>query len=482
VPPMSILSSLARLLRSRKLAVALIAVTAAYAFLGTVIPQGSPDDPRVRAWADERPSIAAVVAPLGLNAAYSTPLFLGLAALLTLATGACAWERTAHALRLRRRMGAATPAQIERLKARPQLAMAVAKGVPGDAALDAASARLRRAGLRVGRSADGLDAVAGAWTAFGSTVFHWALVALALTLAVGQATRAEGALDLPIGVPAIDARASYIAVEAGPLFGERFTGLEIVASDLVHNFGADGINRGPAPVITLRRGATAVASGRVYPNSPLRYGPLLIHMVEYGLAPAIALEDADGAVQGGQGFMLAFSRETSSGTVAQQVEASRGPSLPPVAMRVEVPVDRDATGILGQVPLKPRALLWVAAPGQSGAATVSLELGQAVDLPGGGKARFVGITNWVRIAVANDWSVPYIYLLGMLACVGLTIALLAPPRGARFLVVETKSGPALHVASWHARGDPAFAERVRSIANQAAGAESADETDTGGEA
>jgi hypothetical protein len=280
----------------------------------------------------------------------------------------------------------------------------------------------------------------------------------------------------------VETHKSYTAIEEGPFFRERHTGLEIIASDLVHNFGAGGVNRGPAPVITVRESTAAVASGRVFPNNPLLYGNLRFHMVEYGLAPVVSLEDADGVVQAGQGFMLAFSRETSSGTVAQEVEVSRGASLPPVALRAEVPVDRDVTGILGRVPLTPRVFLAYKFPEESWSATVTLEMGQAIDLPGGGRARFVAVQNWVRIAVANDWSVPYVYALGMLACVTLAVALLAPARGVRYLLVKTKGGTALHMAAWHARGDPAFAERVRSIANQAAGAESADVTDTGGEA
>jgi hypothetical protein len=471
-----------RILRSRRLAAILIVVTVAYVLLGTLVPQGVPTDPRVRAWADASPTLERLVVPLGLHTAYSTPVFLGLAALLVVCTAACAWERTERAFRLRRRMAPATPEQIERLAQRPQTAVALSPDVSVEAALAAVSARLRRAGLRVRATKDRLEATSGEWTAFGSAAFHWTLVALALVLAAGQATRSEGAIDVPIGVPVVESHAAYVSISEGPFFGERHAGVAIVVSDLVHNFGAGGFNRGPAPVVTLRRGADAVASGRVYPNNPLSYGPLLIHMVEYGLAPAVAFEDADGAMQVGQGFMLEFSRETSSGTVARATQVSRGASLPPIAMRIEVPVDRDATGILGSVPRAPRALVAFGLPGGSLAPTITLELGKAVDLPGGGKARLVDVQNWVRILVANDWSVPYVYLLGMLACVALAVALFVPARAVRVLVVEAEAGNALHLASWHARGDPAFAARVRSIMNVAAGADAPVGPEAGGEA
>jgi hypothetical protein len=475
-------SGIARLLRSRRLAIALIAILAVYVFLGTVVPQGALESPGVLDWRSRNPGAQSAAASLGLHRVYSSVPFLAIVVLLTAATAVCAWERTESALRVRRRMRPATDAQVARLKDHPASVVALAPRTGGEDALGTASRLLRRTGLRIRRAPTGLDATSGAWTAFGSPAFHWALVAVAVVLATGQATRAEGAIQLPIGVPVPDVGASYAHLAKGPLFGDRFSGLTLVASDLVYNLRVDGINRGPAPVITLLDGSTAVASGRVYPNNPLRYETLLVHMDEYGLAPLIGLEDEEGVTRATKVFFLEFTKETSSGTLAQDAEAARGASLPPVAFRVEMPADRDASGILGRVPFAPRVLIRVGSPGLGLSDAVPLEFGESIDLPGGGKARFIDVQNWVRITVANDWSVPYVYALGMFACVTLAVSLFAPARGARFLVVETKSGPALHVASWHSRGDPSFAERMRSIANQAAGAESADVTDTGGEA
>jgi cytochrome c biogenesis protein ResB len=86
----ALLSRTWRLLRSRRLAVSLIAFLATYSIIGTLVPRGTPADVAVRIWASAHPVLEAVAGPLGLHQAYASPLFLAFAFVLALCTCACA--------------------------------------------------------------------------------------------------------------------------------------------------------------------------------------------------------------------------------------------------------------------------------------------------------------------------------------------------------------------------------------------------------
>jgi hypothetical protein len=465
----SIPARLWRLAKSRRVSVALIAALAVYVAIGTLIAQGPYEDPLVRAWASAHPLAERLVAFLGLHDAYGTPVFLGLVVLLVISTAACSVERTGQGLRiLRRTRASAEGIAAERFRA--QASFVVADALDSEAALAAAETGLRKAGLRVHRSGDFLEGFAGRWGALGSPAFHWCLALLGLALIVGQATRAEGRIDVPIGAPVRDQHAAYTRIAEGALFGERHTGLTIETSDLVYNFGAGGVNRGPAPVITLRDSGGIVAQQRVFPNNPLRYGPLMVHMSAYGVAPVVAVEATSGPMLATKTTLLEFSRETSSGTIAQEFGLAGGTLGGGVAVRIEMVADRDSDGVLGRVPRSPHVLISTMASGDTtfGAPAV-LGLGGPVTLPDGARLRFVSVQNWVGLSVANDWSVSAIYLLSGLACVCLLVSLFVPTRGGRIMLEETDSGASLGVSAWHVRRDAAFRERIHAVAREAAG-------------
>ncbi|TLM73197.1 MAG: cytochrome c biogenesis protein ResB, partial [Actinobacteria bacterium] len=168
-------------LRSPWLAIALIAATSVYAALAASVP----------GWAER---------------GFASPVFAALCGALALCTLVCAVERTRVAVRTLR-AGATAPSA---LLSAPHAGSAPLAAESADEALDAASRELRTVGLRVRRSDGGLVASANAWGALGSPVFHWALVLLFFAVAGGRLTRAEGAIDLPLGRFVTDESPSYL--------------------------------------------------------------------------------------------------------------------------------------------------------------------------------------------------------------------------------------------------------------------------------
>jgi cytochrome c biogenesis protein ResB len=408
--------------------------------------------------------------PLGLHRAYASPLFLALAGLLALCTAACAVERTKRSLRLMRSTTRPlSDAGLERLRTRPQMSFRVADAARSNAALSTAAERLRRLGLRV-RCEEGLaDGHSGGVGLLGSPVFHWSLVALMLVVAAGQATRAEGFLALPLGKRIVDERASYLQVSEGPLFGERYTGLEFVASSLERNLHVHGIDRGAVPFITVYRAGIEVVSGRVYANNPLRTGPLMIHMVDFGPDVTLSLESTGGAEIARESFHLDRSSETSSGTKPQEFALISAPGG--IEARVEVVARRTSSADRSSATAS-RAILEISTAGTGAySAPVVLPVGDAIELPNGQRLRIADVSDWVRVSVVNDWSVPFIYALLVIAIGALTIALLLPTRRATVLLAEHEDGLFLHVSTWHSSKAPSFRERVEQAVRAAASPE-----------
>jgi hypothetical protein len=79
------------------------------------------------------------------------------------------------------------------------------------------------------------------------------------------------------------------------------------------------------------------------------------------------------------------------------------------------------------------------------------------------------VKDWVRVSVANDWSVAPIYALFCVAIAALAVAVIVPARRVAVMLVETEAGWSLHADTWHSRKDPTFRTRVEHVLREAAG-------------
>jgi hypothetical protein len=86
--------------------------------------------------------------------------------------------------------------------------------------------------------------------------------------------------------------------------------------------------------------------------------------------------------------------------------------------------------------------------------------GDTITLPGDVLVTIEQLTSYARLSIVQDWSVSVIYLLFVLAVVGLTLALFVTPRTLWVMPVSDDSGSSLHVLVRHVRGDSSFAPRV----------------------
>lgn len=448
-------------LRSPKLALGLAIVIAAHSFVGTLVPQEDASSEAFAAWQATHTGWAPVVRTLGLNAAYSSPFFLALIMLLFAATVACAWARTAAARRVVSSATGGTLPSASSLSARGSWIAGPLDHDGRDRTMELAESSLRSAGYAVFRKGDVLRAGRRAWSAWGSPVFHWALALLVVAIVAGQLSRAEGRLPVPVDDGVTEAAENYDGrIERGPFFPGH-TGLTLSARDFQTRTLIDGIDRGATALLELKRGDATLAEGRVYPNAPLRYGPLLIHPDTWGYAPLLAIETTEGVKLAQEYGRIPESDVTSAGAGPGLMRLSIGPGGP---IEIAFSIPAEPSSHLGGVTLQPAIAVSIQRAGEPAGAPVLLKTGERAPLFGGLWIRFVRGGEYVRVAVANDRSVPFIYALFGIAAAGLTLALLVRPRTGWVYTEERDGAWYVGVAVARPVRDPSFAERFAALA------------------
>jgi cytochrome c biogenesis protein ResB len=453
-----------RLLTSRRLAVALIMSIALYSALGTSVPQhdiGMPD--RYPQWAAQHRELAALAEVLGLRNAFSAPLFVALAGVLAAATLACALERSRRAVLALRHTGKdRIDAAGSRLDSNPQHVAHVAGSV--DDVRDAVGGALRRAGFRVRSSGQRRVGISGRWGLVGSPVFHWSLGLIIVTAGAARLLFAVGFLEVPVGGSVVEQHGSYAQLEEGLLFGERHSGLVVGAQDLVPNYVDHGVAVGASPVVSLARGDTQVARGRVFPNSPLRYGPYMYHLKEYGMAARLTLVGPNGMPIDSTWVFFRLSADESMAVslpmtyrITDPAGASTG------AFTAWVPLERVAGRYTHAVPERPALLVSVMRPSAGSDSTATLEAGRLLPVTPNLSIRLDRMTHSVVLAVTYDPTLPIVYGLLIVSALALAVAVLVPTHVVWLDVRPASDGKSeVRVNIWSARTEPLMNERLRS--------------------
>lgn len=431
-------------LRSRRLAAWLLVGITAYACVSTLVPLESVDPAAVVRWDAEHPLLAAVVQALGLHRAFSSPVFLAAAALLTMSTAACAWERSRDAWRSWKVRGRLDDALLRRLREAPTFAVRVPDPDARPPLLDDVADALRGLRMRVRSGPSLVEGSSGAIGLVGSPLFHWALAGLFLAVGVGQLTRYEGYANVPAGESVTDAAGSYaVGLFRGPA-GGGYTGVTIRVAEVRAAYEAGGIARGATPRVEVLSGGTVVASRWVYPNSPLVYGPLVVHRAEAGPA------------------FIGTVRSTATSATAPVVLYFPGGSSVPRSFDVGDP-SRDETLTVHVVSV-PGGRVGISVEGDSSEGTRTAAVAESVDLGGGLTLTVDELTSYAQLRVVNDGAVPWVYAMFALGLGGAAVTVFVRPRSVRVLVPspgDAGEAPVVKVLVHCTKTDPAFPGVVR---------------------
>jgi len=434
--------SVASWLASPRVAAMLLLVVGVWSFIGTIVPQGDAASETVAKWAAANPAAEAVASALSLHKAFSSPIFVLMILLLAASTMVCAWRRTKVAMHRSRLLRDISDDDARQLVSRPTFSVEVASDGDESQTLGAVSGALRGTGLRP-RGRDGMVvAVSRPWAVFASPVFHWALFALIIVMFVVQMTRAEGLMGVPVNESRPLTAESFGLLDRGALYAFKRSPLAIRVDRIDREYVIDGIDRGPAPTVSILLPDGSVAASQVvYPNSPMRYGSLMIHPGEIGLSPSFALVSKQGS-QGERVSLIVDIDETSpSGTTAAEFALdSSSPDASGILGSVTIPVKQTDVATESSSAAGFRAT-FVLRPKDGGAvlADKTLSVGEEIALPDGSKLRLLGVGNYARLSVVDDPSIPLVYALLVVALVAVSVSILGRQSLA---VVAVRTGEA----------------------------------------
>jgi hypothetical protein len=437
----------ARFLGSARLATVLLAVIGVWSAVAAAVPQGATADAAMVAWAASHPALEPVIGLLGLHQAFTAPLFIAAAVALALSTAICAWQRTRAALARVRALRTAAGSDSAAVAERHDLEVRCAPGSSGRDALSTAARTLADLGVRT-RERDGvLFSVSPTWSVWGSPVFHWALLALLLTLLVGNLLRAQGMMGLAVGQTKPDVPVSYGSIKAGPLYDWSRVHRSFRVDAFDPAYTSDGIDRGPTPTVSLLDAAgNVVLTQRVYPNHTIKDGALTVYPAAYGLSATFSLVSTEGAATGTVIMLVDFSAEATQGTSPIDfLDVSDTSGKPLYRIFVTVPLDTKNGVLVQRVPTRPSAHIGVAAPDGTPLAVTTIPLGEHVTLPGAGNLVLEDVGYYARLSIVDDWSIPLLYVALIVAGIGLTTAVVARQQIVLATAIEGTDGVKLAV-------------------------------------
>lgn len=441
------LGKVVRFLASPRLATLLLAFAGTWAILASFVPQGEVTDKSVSAWATAHPFAESIARVAGLHHAFVAPLFAVCMLVLAVSTGLCAWQRTKIAMDRSHTLRTAVADEGGEQVSRHDLEIAYDPGLEESQALAIAAGVLKGLGIRVGSRGSAVKAASPAWSAWGSPVFHWALLGLMVTILAGGMVRSSGQMGLAVGQQKADEPSSYGILSAGPLRDSAGTRRTIRVDAFEPDFTAGGVDRGPTPTVTVLDAAgKVVASQRVYPNHTLKTGSLTIYPADYGLAATVSLLEASGAEAGRSVQLVDFSAQSPGGT-APIGYLTVGDASGSAALKVfvSIPLDRASGGFAAKLPADPRARVVVTTMDGQSVLDEILRPGKGLELPGGGTLKVLDLGYYARLQLVDDPSIPFLYGGLVVAIIGLGIATLTKQQMVYARVIGTPDGPRLRV-------------------------------------
>lgn len=417
--------------------------------LASFIPQDAVSRARVAAWASAHPFAERVVQALGLHHAFSAPLFLACVFALAVSTALCAWRRTRAAAVKARMLRDASTIDEWMLAQKSDLRIECDGTLEDSKVLSIATETLGRLGIRMRRRGDLIESVSPTWTVWGSPVFHWALVALALVVATGGLWRTSGIMGLAVGQAKPDQPASYgtMALSAGPLRDWDAVDRTIRVDEFDLKYATGGVDRGPTPLVTvLDAQGEVVKSQRVYPNHTLKTGSLTIYPSDYGLSATISIVDPAGRETYRSAELIDFSGKAEGGTVpAAPLVLRDDAGTPRMRISISVPLDRTQGGFLGRLPTSRVARVVVTSLDDAVLVDRAVRPGEEFVLPGGDTLRLHDVGYYARLQLVDDPSTSALYFVLAIAVTGLGVAALARQSIVVAAVVRTEEGTGLVV-------------------------------------
>ncbi|HRW18035.1 MAG TPA: cytochrome c biogenesis protein ResB [Dermatophilaceae bacterium] len=452
-----------RSLTSMRTALFLLLLLSVAAVPGSLFPQRSIDPGRVADFLATNPGTGPWLDRLSFFDVYTSPWFSAIYLLLVISLIGCIVPRSRlhwHALRSQ---PPRAPRRLERLEANTTVPYA---GSPADA-LAVATAALRRRRYRVHSHDDSsVSAESGYLRETGNLVFHVALCAVIVGVAVGHLFGWRGDVVVPEGQTFVSTLRGYHTFTAGPLVDRSSVPVFAVTVD---RFDVRFEEQVGGSQFGAPRGFTAYTRTSEDPgapgdqpreqvltvNEPLSIEGADVYLLGNGYAPVITVRDASGAVLYRQAtpFLAQDNLYTSVGAVkvpsaspkmlgfsgfflptADPTYANGPQSTFPALKNPELALDVWEGNLFpGGRPQSVYSLTTTEltqVPRADGAPLrIRLGLGQTYELPGGrGSITFESVSRFAGLSVRTDPGKGFTLYAALLTIAGLVASLLVRRR------------------------------------------------------
>jgi cytochrome c biogenesis protein len=465
-----------RQLTSMRTALILLFLLALGSIPGSILPQEGTDPASVQQYFTSHPGLAPWLNHLGLFNVFATPWFAAIYLLLFASLIGCVVPRTF------RLVGAARtpPPRAPRNLARLPHSSSYSSALPPATAVEAAAAVLGGQRFRLRRSApDGTEpGGAGHWVSaekgylreVGNLLFHLALLGVLLSIAAGGVFGYKADKLLVEGQSFADTAAALNEFHPGRLVsGSDLAPFSLTLNKFTASYVESGESRGqPSDFdadVTYRASPGAKpGTYHIRINDPLPVDSLKVYLIGHGYAPEFKVTGADGKVayEAATPFIPANTGTFLSDGVVKAPGAAAGSDLGFMGVFVPTAISAGGTlesifpaadapvvsligysGNLGMNSGVPQSVYQLDTTGMtklSGSPHL-LVPGQTWTLPGGkGSITFVGVKQWVSLAITYDPGQVPALVCGILALAGLLLSFFVRRRRVFVRAVPAASG------------------------------------------
>jgi len=461
-----------RQLTSMRTALILLFLLALGSIPGSVLPQQGADPGAVQQYFASHPGLAPWLNHLGLFNVFATPWFAAIYLLLFASLVGCVVPRTF------RLVGAARtpPPRAPRNLARLPHSASYSSARPPEAAVAAAAAILGGQRFRLRRPA--ADGTAGHWVSaekgylreVGNLLFHLSLLGVLLSIAAGGLFGYKADKLLVEGQSFADTTAALDEFHPGRLVsGGDLPPFSMTLNKFTAGYIESGESRGQPSnfdadvTYTASPGATP-GTYHIRINDPLPVDSLKVYLIGHGYAPEFKVTGASGQVTydeatpfipANPGTFLSDGVVKASGTAPETdlgfmgvfvpTAISVGGTLQSIFPAADAPAVSliGYSGNLGMNSGVPQSVYQLDTTGMtklSGSPHL-MQPGQTWTLPGGkGSITFVGVKQWVSLAITYDPGQVPALVCGILALAGLLLSFFVRRRRVFVRAVTAASG------------------------------------------
>jgi cytochrome c biogenesis protein len=444
-----------RQLTSMRTALILLFLLALASLPGALLPQQGEDPAQVQQYFTSHPAIAPWLNHLGLFNVFAAPWFAAIYLLLFTSLVGCVVPRTFRLAGSARTPPPRAPRNLSRL---PHSASFTSPLAP-EAATEAAATMLGKQRFRLRRPAAGdaghwVSAEKGYLREAGNLLFHLALLGVLVSVALGGLFGYKADKLLVEGQGFSDTRSALDEFNPGHLVSDSdLAPFSLTLNRFSASYITSGQSRGQPSSFSanVTYAASPGAPSKTYNiriNEPLSVDSLKVYLIGHGYAPVFKVTGPHGNVAYDEAtpFIPANTGTFTSDGVVKAPDASlgfegvfvptavsAGGELESVFPAADYPAVSliGYTGNLGMNSGVPQSVYQLDTTGMTEVAqSPHLMLpGQTWTLPGGkGAITFVGVRQWVSLAITYDPGQVPALVCGMLALAGLLLSFLVRRR------------------------------------------------------